>query len=259
MPRRNRLKNRVALVTGAGQGIGRATAIRLAQEGARVAVNGRMAHPKIDAVVQETGGIPVIADIADAVQVEKMVEDVEKKLGPVDILVANAARMTMAPFLAQSPVQWWEQIDINLTGHIRCIHAVLPGMRRLGGGTIIIISSIFGVEGWKNASGYGASKSGLTALGESLAQELRSDNIHVGIIHPGVIDTPQLQIDAADLGMSLDEVKAMYAKDIPMGRIGDPEEVAATIAFLAAEEALFSQGSIFRLTAGKAAVPGKKL
>ena len=251
MPIINRLKNKVAQVTGAGQGIGRAAAIRLAQEGARVAVNGRMAHPKIDAVVQETGGIPAIADIADAVQVEKMVEDVEKKLGPVDILVANAARMTMAPFLVQSPDQWWEQIDINLTGHIRCIHAVLPGMRRLGGGTIIIISSIFGVEGWKSASGYGASKSGLTALGESLAQELRSENIFVGIIHPGVIDTPQLQIDAADLDMSLDEVKAMYAKDIPMGRIGDPGEVAATIAFLAAEGGPVFSGQHLQINGGQ--------
>jgi NAD(P)-dependent dehydrogenase (short-subunit alcohol dehydrogenase family) len=124
-------------------------------------------------------------------------------------------------------------------------------MRRLGGGTIIIISSIFGVEGWKNASGYGASKSGLTALGESLAQELRSDNIHVGIIHPGVIDTPQLQIDAADLGMSLDEVKAMYAKDIPMGRIGDPGEVAATIAFLAAEGGPVFSGQHLQINGGQ--------
>lgn len=250
MPRAGRLKNKVALVTGAGQGIGRATAVRLAQEGARVAVNGRIAHPKIEEVVQETGGMPVFADIADSLQVEKMFKDIEKKFGPVEILVANAARMTMAPFLEQSPTQWWEQIDVNLTGHLRCIHAVLPGMRRLGGGIIILISSIFGVEGWKNASGYGASKSGLTALGESLAEELRSENIHVAVIHPGVIDTPQLQVDADELNISLDEVKAMYAKDIPLARVGDPAEVAATVAFLAAGGGPIFSGRFLQINGG---------
>jgi NAD(P)-dependent dehydrogenase (short-subunit alcohol dehydrogenase family) len=165
-------------------------------------------------------------------------------------LVANAARMTMGPFLEQSPSQWWEQIHVNLTGHIKCIHAVLPGMRRLGGGIIIIIGSIFGIEGCKNASGYGASKSGLSALGESLAEELRSENIHVGIINPGVIDTPQLQVDADEFNLSLKEVKAKYSRDIPMARIGYPEEVAATVTFLAAEGGPIFSGRILQINGG---------
>ena len=245
-----RFENKVALVTGAGQGIGRATAIRLAEEGAKVAVNDLDTHPDLQAVARETGGIAVTCDMSNVSQIETMVMEIEGRLGPVEILVANAAYMTMVSFLEQDPDEWWRHINVNLTGHLGCIHAVLPGMRRLGGGKIIIMSSMFGIEGWKNASAYGASKSGLTALGEALAAELRSENIHVGIVHPGVIDTPQLQVDAEDLDISLDEVKQMYAKDIPMDRVGDPEEVAATVAFLAAEGGPIFSGQVLQINGG---------
>ena len=251
MNRMPRLENKVALVTGAGQGIGRAIALRLAREGARVAVNGRTAHPKIQRVAREAGGISVVADIADGLQVDRMVAEVEKQLGAIEILVANAAYMAMAPFLEQDPADWWRHLNVNLTGHLSCIHAVLPGMKRLGGGRIIVIGSIFGIEGWKNASAYAASKSGLSALVNSLAEELRSDNIHVGVIHPGVIDTPQLRVDAQDLKMTVEEVKTMYAQDIPMGRIGTPQEVAATVAFLAAEGGPVFSGRSLHLNGGQ--------
>jgi len=245
-----RFQNKVALVTGAGQGIGRATAIRLAAEGAKVAVNDLDTHPDLQAVARETGGIAVTCDMSNVSQVETMVKEIEGRLGLVDILVANAAYMTMVPFLEQDPADWWKHLNVNLTGHLACIHALLPGMRKLGGGKIIIMSSMFGIEGWKNASAYGASKSGLTALGEALAAELRSESIHVGIVHPGVIDTPQLQVDAEDFNLSLDEVKLMYAKDIPMDRVGDPEEVAATIAFLAADGGPIFSGQILQINGG---------
>ncbi|CAB1058374.1 Oxidoreductase, short-chain dehydrogenase/reductase family [Olavius sp. associated proteobacterium Delta 1] len=250
MENSRRLQDKVALVTGAGQGIGRVTAIRLAQDGCKVAVNGRIAHPKINDVVRETGGIPVIADIAQVDQVKTMVKEVEEQLGPIEILVANAARMTMLPFLEQDPAQWWEQVDVNLTGHISCIHAALPGMRRIGAGRIILISSFFGTLGWKNATGYSASKSGISALGESLAAELKSENISVSIIAPGIIDTPQLQVDADDLNVSREEVKAIYARDIPLGRVADPKEVAATVAFLAAEGGPIYNGCTLHINGG---------
>ncbi|CAB1058365.1 Oxidoreductase, short-chain dehydrogenase/reductase family [Olavius sp. associated proteobacterium Delta 1] len=247
---KGQLQNKVALVTGAGQGIGRATAIRLAEEGAKVAVNDLDTHPDLQAVARETGGIAVACDMSKACQVETMVKEIAEQLGPVEILVANAAYMTMVPFLEQDPGDWWKHLNVNLTGHLGCIQAVLAGMRKLGGGRIIIMSSMFGIEGWKNASAYGASKSGLTALGEALAAELRSENIHVGIVHPGVIDTPQLQVDADDFDISLDEVKAMYAKDIPLDRVGDPEEVAATVSFLAAEGGPIFSGQIVQINGG---------
>jgi len=250
MENKKSLQDKVALVTGAGQGIGRATAIRLAQEGARVAVNGRIAHPKIDKVVCETGGIRAIADIAHADQVNAMIAEVEGRLGPIEILVANAARMTMLPFLEQDPAEWREQIDVNLTGHINCMHAVLPGMRRRGTGKIVLISSFFGTLGWKNASGYSASKSGISALGESLAAELKPENICVSIVAPGIIDTPQLQVDADDLNVSREEVKAIYARDIPLGRVAAPEEVAATVAFLAGEGGPIFNGRTLHVNGG---------
>ena len=250
MNKKSRLQDKVALVTGAGQGIGRATAIRLAQEGSRVAVNGRIAHPKIENVVRETDGIPAIADIAQVGQVNTMVKEVEEQLGPIEILVANAARMTMLPFLEQDPAEWWEQIGVNLSGHINCIHAVLPGMRRIGTGRIILISSFFGTLGWKNATGYSASKSGISALGESLAVELKPENISVSMIAPGIIDTPQLQVDADDLNVTREEVKAMYARDIPLGRVGGPEEVAATVAFLAGDGGPIYNGCTLHINGG---------
>jgi NAD(P)-dependent dehydrogenase (short-subunit alcohol dehydrogenase family) len=179
-----------------------------------------------------------------------MIKEVGAQIGPVEILVANAARMTMSPFLEQNANEWWEQINVNLTGHISCIHAVLPGMRRIGAGRIILISSFFGVLGWKNASGYSASKSGISALGESLAAELKSENICVSIIAPGIIDTPQLQVDADDLNVSREEVKAIYAQDIPLGRVAAAEEVAATVAFLAAEGGPIYNGRTLHINGG---------
>lgn len=108
-------------------------------------------------------------------------------------------------------------------------------MKKNGGGTIIIISSFFGTIGWKNASGYGSSKSGLLTLGQYLSKTYRKDNIRVGIIIPGVIDTPQLNVDANDLGITLKEVHEMYAADIPMARIGTSSEIAELAVFMSTE------------------------
>lgn len=223
----------VALVTGAAQGIGRATATRLAADGARVALNGRLDDPRLRDAVAATGGSPAPADLADPAATRRMVTHVERTLGPIEVLVANAARMSMRPFVDAHPDEWWQQPAINLSGHLRLIEAALPGMRRRGGGRIVIVSSYWGVIGWPNATGYAASKSGLIAFGRSLARELLPDRIFVSIVAPGVIDTPQLEVDARDAGKPLAEMHAIYAQGIPAGRIGRADEVAATIAFLA--------------------------
>jgi NAD(P)-dependent dehydrogenase (short-subunit alcohol dehydrogenase family) len=251
MEKQGKLQNAVALVTGAGQGVGRATAIRLTEEGACVAINGRIPHPTIDEVAEITGGLPVIADIADPDQVAQMARIVEEKLGPIEILVANAARMTMKPFLEQDPDEWWDQIRINLGGHINCIHAVLPGMRRIGRGRIIIVGSKVGVIGWENTTGYSASKSGLHSLGVSLARELGPEGIVVNIVAPGTIDTPQQAVDAADANLSLEEYYAIRAQRIPARRIGRSEEIAATIAFLAGEGGPAFAGKILQPNGGE--------
>jgi len=251
MATRGRLQNMVVLVTGAGQGVGRATAIRLAEEGARIAVNGRTAHPKINEVAEITGGMPVVADISEPAQVAQMARVVEEKLGPIEVLVANAARMTMKPFFEQDPQEWWDQIHINLGGHINCIHAVLPGMRRMGRGRIIIVGSKVGVIGWQNTTGYAASKSGLHCLGVALARELAPEGIVVNIVAPGTVDTPQQAVDAADANLSLEQYYAIRSQIIPAGRIGQSEEIAATIAFLAGAGGPTFAGKILQPNGGE--------
>jgi NAD(P)-dependent dehydrogenase (short-subunit alcohol dehydrogenase family) len=231
------LNDVVALVTGAAQGIGKAAALALAAEGARVAVNARVDDERLKAVVQASGGFAAPADIADPAQVRSMVASVVAELGPIEVLVANAARMTMKPFLEQDPDEWWNQVHINLGGHIDVIGAVAPGMRRAGRGRIVIVSSYWGIIGWENATGYACTKSGLIALGRSLARELGPEGIYTTVVCPGVIDTPQLEVDAKDAGLPLKEMHKIYAEGIPAGRIGSAEEVGATIAWLAGEDA----------------------
>jgi NAD(P)-dependent dehydrogenase (short-subunit alcohol dehydrogenase family) len=241
----------VCLVTGAAQGIGKGIVIRMAEEGARVAVNARVDDERLKSVVGEMGGFPAPADIADPGQVRQMVGDVESALGPIEVLVCNAARMTMKPFLEQDPDEWWEQVNINLTGHMDAVSAVLPGMRKLGRGRIILFSSLWGPIGWENASGYAASKSALISLGRSLGRELAPEKIYVTIVAPGIIDTPQLQVDADDAGVSLQEMHRIYAKNIPAGRIGTPDDVARTVVFLATETARAYAGQTLHPNGGE--------
>jgi NAD(P)-dependent dehydrogenase (short-subunit alcohol dehydrogenase family) len=246
-----KLDGMVCLVTGAAQGMGRGMVIRMASEGARVAVNDVSDDDRLKGVVAEMGGFPAPADIADPVAVRRMVGDVEAALGPIEVLVCNAARMTMMPFLEEPPEQWWEQVDVNLTGHMDVIAAVLPGMRRLGRGRVVIISSLWGPTGWENASGYTATKSGLISLGRALGRELAPEGIYVTIIAPGITDTPQLQVDADDAGVTLEEIHAFYAKNIPAGRIAVPDDIARVVVFLSTESARAFVGQTIQPNGGE--------
>ena len=246
-----RLDGAVCLVTGAAQGIGRGIVKRMAAEGGKVAVNARVDDARLRSVVDEMHGFPAPADIADPAAVRRMVAAVEQGLGPVEVLVCNAARMTMKPFLEQDAAEWWDQVNINLSGHMDVIAAVLPGMRRLGRGRIVIFSSLWGPIGWENASGYAASKSALISFGRSLARELAPEHIYVTLVAPGIIDTPQLQVDADDAGVTLEEMHRIYAKNIPAGRIGTPDDVARTVVFLATETARAYAGQTLHPNGGE--------
>jgi NAD(P)-dependent dehydrogenase (short-subunit alcohol dehydrogenase family) len=241
----------VCLVTGAAQGIGKGIVTRMAGEGARVAVNGRVDDDRLKRVVQEMGGLAAPADIADPLAIGRMIAQVEQHLGPIEVLVCNAARMTMKPFLEQAADQWWEQVHINLTGHMNVISAVLPGMRRLKRGRIVLISSLWGPTGWENASGYAATKSALISLGRTLGRELAPEAIYVTAVAPGVVDTPQLQVDADDAGVSLKQMHAIYARNIPAGRIGTPEDIAGTVVFLSTEVARAYSGQLIQPNGGE--------
>jgi 2-hydroxycyclohexanecarboxyl-CoA dehydrogenase len=224
---------KVALVTGAAQGLGHATALRLAADGFAVAVNDINDDGRLTELAGRTGGIAVPADISDPVAGPAMVKAVAKQLGPVQVLVANAAAMAMSPFLESKPDEWWRQIDVNLSGHFRIIQAVIPGMRALGHGRIVIISSGWGVIGHPNATAYAASKAGLIALTKGLGRELGPQGILTNAIAPSFIDTEQLAVDAADAGITLDEMRQRYRELIPVRRLASPDDIAGAVAFLA--------------------------
>src|SRR6266568_2424455 len=223
----------VALVTGAAQGLGRATALRLAADGFTVAVNDIADDGRLTELAARTGGIAAPADISDPVAGPAMVASVGERAGPVTVLVANAAAMAMSPFLDAKPGEWWRQIDVNLSGHFRIIQAVIPGMRAQRHGRIVIIASGWGVIGHPNATAYAASKAGLIALTKGLGRELGPQGILTNAIAPSFVDTEQLRVDADDAGISLDEMRQRYAELIPVRRLASPDDIAAAVAFLA--------------------------
>jgi 2-hydroxycyclohexanecarboxyl-CoA dehydrogenase len=241
----------VALITGAGGGLGRAIARRLASDGHLVALTDRPGGPPIDGLAAELGGVSAPADIADPQAVERMVETVEEEAGePVGILVAGAAHMTMAPLHDHDLDDWWRIVDTNLGGTFACAQAVLPGMSERGGGRMILIASEWGVIGWPNASAYAASKAGIIALTKSLGRELGPLGIAVNAIAPSVIDTPQLEVDARDAGVPVEELKARYAQRVPLGRIATPDEIASAVAFLADARLPTLLGQILHINGG---------
>lgn len=241
---------RVALITGAAQGLGHATALRLAADGFTVAVNDLADDGRLTDLAERTGGLAFVADISDPVAGPAMVRAVADRLGPVEVLVANAAAMSMSPFLESKPDEWWRQIDVNLSGHFRIIQAVIPGMRALRDGRIVIISSGWGVIGHPNATAYAASKAGLIALTKGLGRELGPQGILTNAIAPSFIDTEQLQVDADDAGLTLDEMRRVYSELIPVRRLASPDDIAAAVAFLAGPGSSAIVGQILQPNGG---------
>jgi len=229
---RTNLAGRVALVTGAAQGMGAAHAARLAADGATVVANDREPSAALEEVAARVGGLAMPADMRDPAAGTALVRRIEERLGRLDVLVANHAYMNMAPFLEHAPDDWWKIVETNLGGTFHLIRSAVPGMRARGGGRVIVIASAWGVTGWPDATAYAASKAGLISLVKTLGRELAPDGVIVNGIAPGVIDTPQLQVDADAAGMPLDAIKSNYAKAIPMGRIGSPSEISAAVSLL---------------------------
>lgn len=242
--------SRVALITGAAQGMGAAHARRLAAAGMTVAVNDIRAGADLDALADELGGFAVPGDVSDPQECARIADAVAERTGRLDVLVANHAYMTMAPLLEHDEQDWWRVVDTNLGGTYHLVQAVLPHMRRRREGRIVVIASEWGVTGWPEATAYAAAKSGLIALVKGLGRELAPEGIIVNAVAPGVTDTPQLQVDADAAGVDLAAMHARYAAGIPLGRIGEPAEIAAAVQLLSDFEVAAIVGQVISCNGG---------
>lgn len=225
------IAGRTALVSGAGQGIGRAIARRLAQEGATVCVND--IDPATAAeVAEEVGGIRAPCDVSDLKALRGQIAHCEREAGPIDLLVANHAFMVMAPFADHDEREFARTLDVNLLGTAWLMSLCVPAMVSRRYGRVVAIASEWGQIGWPNATAYAASKGGIIALVKSVARRYARHGVAINAVAPGVTDTPQLDVDAADAGLTHEEMVETYGRDVPLGRIGRPEDIAATVAFL---------------------------
>jgi 3-oxoacyl-[acyl-carrier protein] reductase len=241
------LKDKVALVTGASQGIGRVTALALAEAGAKVAVAARNAE-KLNAVAAEisaAGGqaLAVPMDVADAEQIKAGFKQVLEKFGKLDILVNNAAVTRDGLALRMKLEDWDAVIRTNLTGAHLCSQQALGPMMRQRWGRIINVTSVVAQTGNAGQANYVAAKAGLIGLTKAIAVEIASRNITVNAVAPGFISTPMTD-------PLPDKVKQAMQEKIPLGRMGTDRDVAAAIVFLASEEAGYITGHVLDVNGG---------
>src|ERR1700681_5078763 len=241
------LSGRVAFVTGASQGIGRACALRLAKEGAPVAVAARN-QEKLNELVSEittAGGksAALTLDVGDEEQVKTAFKAALGQLGKIDIMVNNAGITRDQLVMRMKRADWDSVLNTNLTSAYLCIQQVIGSMLKQRWGRIINITSIFGQMGQAGQANYAASKAGLIGLTMAVAREVGSRNITCNAVAPGFIET------AMTSGLA-DDFKQNAVKMIPLGRVGTPEDVANAVAFLASEEASYITGHVLNVNGG---------
>jgi len=243
-----KLKDKVAIVTGASRGIGRAIALAFAREGANVVINFRTRDDLAEEVVSKIKklgqkALKVQADVRNLEEVNEMVELVIKEFGRIDILVNNAGIIRDKTLRKMTKDDWDDVIQTNLTGIFNCCKAVWESMIKAGGGCIINISSVVGEMGNFGQTNYAASKAGVIGFTKSLAKEGARKGIRVNAIAPGFIET--------DMITSVpEEIKKKLLKQIPLGRFGKPEEVAKLAVFLASEDASYITGQTININGG---------
>ena len=242
------LDGKTALVTGASRGIGRAVALRLAEEGARVAINyaGNVkAAEEVKASIEAAGGTAILcqADIADSAAVEAMIADVVKEFGAIDILVNNAGITRDTLLMRMKDEDFAKVLDTNLKGVFYCTKAVAKLMMKKRAGRIINMASVVGLVGNAGQTNYAAAKAGVIGFSKSAAKELASRGITVNVVAPGFIGT--------DMTAGLPEsVKEKMLTDIPLGRMGEPEDVASAVLFLASDQASYITGQVVNVDGG---------
>ncbi len=243
-----RFHGKVALVTGAGQGIGEACAIRFAREGASVGVldrNGDTARRSAQAVTElGAASLALAADVSDPDQVSRCVKDLHSRFGTIDILVNNAGFDRPGGFLKIGPDDFRAVWEVHMLGTVNCCRACGPLMIEQGDGRIVNVSSIYGKVGSKGESAYASAKAGLIGLTKSLAREWGNKGIRVNVVLPGLTDTPTIN------DFMLPKFKESIIEETALGRSADPSEIAAAIAFLASDDASFITGATLDVSGG---------
>jgi 3-oxoacyl-[acyl-carrier protein] reductase len=246
------LQGKTALVTGGSRGIGRAICLTLARDGADVVVNYQASSQAADKVVSEIEGLgrrsfSHQADVSDNAQVAAMVDRAVNEMGGVDILVNNAGIATSGTFIEADIEEWHRMINVNLHGPFYTMKALLPHMRQRGGGNIVNISS--NITKWypANSSLYTTSKAALNMLTQVVAKEEARNNIRINIVCPGLIETDMAR---EGLEQRSEEERRVFLEGMPMGRLGQPVEIAEMVAFLVSDKASYITGQLIFVNGG---------
>jgi NAD(P)-dependent dehydrogenase (short-subunit alcohol dehydrogenase family) len=251
-----RLAGKIALITGAGTGIGRACALLFAREGASVVLAGRRAEPLADAAaaIHNAGGeaLPIRCDVTLAQDAQRAVDSAISRFGRLDIVVNNAGALFIGTAEQTSEEEWNRLMDVNVKGVFLVSRAAIPMMRRGGRGSIVNVSSILGLIGMKNRAAYCASKGGVTLLTKAMALDHAGDGIRINCICPSIVETELVQ------GLFTSQPDPEAARRarmdlIPLGRLGQPEDVASLALFLASDESSWITGAAFPLDGGLSA------
>jgi NAD(P)-dependent dehydrogenase (short-subunit alcohol dehydrogenase family) len=248
------LKGKVALVTGGTEGIGKATALTLAREGARVAICARR-KPLLDAVAAEITGaggeaLAIVADMSKAADCKRFIDEAVRKFGRIDILVNNAGTSKRGKFLELQDEEWSADIELKVFGAIRCTRLAIPHMKKQGGGRIINITISSAKQPGAESMPTSVSRAAGLAITKALSKEFAADNILVNTICIGKIKSGQHERRYTKDGVSAEDYYAKLGKDIPLQRAGEAQEVANVITFLASDAASYVTGTSINLDGG---------
>lgn len=248
------LKGKVAVVTGGTEGIGKATALKLAQEGAKIAICARRAEllDKIAGEIGKTGAevLAVAADMSKPADIERFMQAVIERFGRLDILVNNAGTSARGKFLEVDDATWSADLELKLFGAIRCTRLAVPHMKKQGGGRIVNITISSAKQPGAQSMPTSVSRAAGLALTKALSKEYAADNILVNTVCIGKIKSGQHERRIKNEGLDANDYYARTAKEIPLGRVGEPAEVANVIAFLVSDAASYVTGSSINLDGG---------